>query len=256
MPPSFVSPVPYATSSPTHNGANMPGPMRSTPPHERGDRRGHADRGDRGQPAGRRGGRDRHGPTVAPTTLAILMLLPLSAFEATVALPAAAVQLTRSRIAAARLLDLTGSNRVRETESTVSARLPVGTGVLAADVCCGHQEAQSIRVTIDLPPGARLAVTGASGAGKTTLLMTLAGLLPPVHGRVLLDGTNLSDFDEDELRSAVSFFAEDAHIFATTVRDNLLTARGDCPDDELIEALDRVGLCGWLAGLPEGCRRC
>lgn len=191
-------------------------------------------------------------PTVAPTTLAILMLLPLSAFEATVALPAAAVQLTRSRIAAARLLDLTGSNRVRETESTVSARLPVGTGVLAADVCCGHQEAQSIRVTIDLPPGARLAVTGASGAGKTTLLMTLAGLLPPVHGRVLLDGTNLSDFDEDELRSAVSFFAEDAHIFATTVRDNLLTARGDCPDDELIEALDRVGLCGWLAGLPEG----
>lgn len=79
-----------------------------------------------------------------------------------------------------------------------------------------------------------------------------SAMRPPVHGRVLLDGTNLSDFDEDELRSAVSFFAEDAHIFATTVRDNLLTARGDCPDDELIEALDRVGLCGWLAGLPEG----
>ena len=55
-----------------------------------------------------------------------------------------------------------------------------------------------------------------------------------------------------ELHSAVSFFAEDAHIFATTVRDNLLVARGDCRDDELVAALDAVGLGGWLAGLPDG----
>jgi ATP-binding cassette subfamily C protein CydC len=50
----------------------------------------------------------------------------------------------------------------------------------------------------------------------------------------------------------VSFFAEDAHIFATTVRDNLLVARGDCDDEELTAAVDAVGLGPWLAGLPEG----
>ena len=44
-------------------------------------------------------------------------------------------------------------------------------------------------MTVDLPPGARLAVTGASGCGKTTLLMTLAGLLAPLAGEVTLDGT-------------------------------------------------------------------
>ena len=82
--------------------------------------------------------------------------------------------------------------------------------------------------------------------------MTLAGLLPPLHGQVLLDGTGLDQFDEAELHSVVSFFAEDAHIFATTVRDNLLVARGDCRDDELTAALDAVGLGGWLASLPEG----
>ena len=188
--------------------------------------------------------------TTAPTTLAVLMLLPLSAFEAMTPLPAAAVQLTRSRIAARRLLDLAPPTR---TESTTSAPLPVATERLSADVCSGHPgAAQSVRVTLDLPAGARLAVAGASGSGKTTLLMTLAGLLPPLQGQVTLDGTGLDQFEEAELHRTVSFFAEDAHIFATTVRDNLLVARGDCQDDELTATLDAVGLSGWLASLPEG----
>ncbi len=188
---------------------------------------------------------------VAPTTLAVLMLLPLSAFEAMTPLPAAAVQLTRSRIAARRLLDLTADDRrMREPGSTPKT---VGTGRLSCDLRSGHPDGtRSTRVTLDLPPGARLAITGPSGSGKTTLLMTLAGLLPPLDGRVMLDGTDLSRFDEDELPRAVSFFAEDAHVFATTVRDNLLVACGDRTDDELIAALDAVGLGNWLAGLPHG----
>lgn len=191
-------------------------------------------------------------PMVAPTTLAVLMLLPLSAFEATTALPAAAVQLTRSRIAARRLLDLTPSDGTYP-EPTHPAPCPSGTGRLWADVRSGHPgAARSTRATIDLAPGARLAITGASGAGKTTLLLTLAGLVPPLHGRVLLDGTELNRFDEPELHRAISFFAEDAHVFATTVRDNLLVARGDCPDPELAAALAAVGLGGWLASLPDG----
>ncbi len=193
-------------------------------------------------------------PTVAPTTLAVLMLLPLSAFEAMTPLPAAAIQLTRSRIAARRLLDLAPPGRPDElTTPTPPPTTPAGTRRLSADICAGHGDAaRKTGVAVDLAPGARLAVTGPSGSGKTTLLMTLAGLLPPLDGRVLLGGTDLSQLDEGELRGAVGFFAEDAHVFATTVRDNLLVARGDCRDDELTAALDAVGLGGWAAALPEG----
>jgi ATP-binding cassette, subfamily C, bacterial CydC len=72
-------------------------------------------------------------------------------------------------------------------------------------------------------------VTGPSGSGKTTLLMAMA-----------------------ENPSKAAFFAEDAHLFATTVRDNLLVARGDATDEELRNALRRVGLGDWLDALPNG----
>ena len=84
-------------------------------------------------------------PTVAPTTLAILMLLPLSAFEATFALPAAAVQLTRSRIAARRLLDLTPRSVNPATPTGPTTHCGVGTTRLratAADVVAGHPGAR------------------------------------------------------------------------------------------------------------------
>ncbi|HZU46913.1 MAG TPA: thiol reductant ABC exporter subunit CydC [Mycobacterium sp.] len=191
--------------------------------------------------------------SVAPTTLAILMLLPLSAFEATNALPGAAIQLTRSRIAACRLSELTQSADPQPVIRAASPTIEESPWLLAADIRTGYPDgSSSVQVSVDLPPGARLAVTGPSGCGKTTLLMTLAGLLPPLHGRVELNGTPVDLLSENELRRVVCFFAEDAHIFATTVRDNLLVSRGDCGDDELIEALHRVGLGHWLGGLPDG----
>jgi ATP-binding cassette subfamily C protein CydC len=82
--------------------------------------------------------------------------------------------------------------------------------------------------------------------------MTLAGLLPPLGGRLTIDGAPAERLSESELRSRVCYFAEDAHLFATTVRDNLLVARGDCSDEELAEALGRVGLSEWLDSLPDG----
>ena len=153
---------------------------------------------------------------VAPTTLAVLMLLPLSAFEATTALPSAAVTLTRARYAASRLAALTDP-----AAHTLRPR--------KAPLFDGRSASLAPPITVNLRPGARISITGPSGSGKTTLLIDLA-----------------------QSRSDAGFFAEDAHLFATTVRDNLLVARGDGDDNELRDALRRVGLGPWLDGLPDG----
>ncbi|MFN8033352.1 MAG: thiol reductant ABC exporter subunit CydC [Mycobacterium sp.] len=191
--------------------------------------------------------------SAAPTTLAVLMLLPLSAFEAAGALPAAAVALTRARIAAAHLLEVL-PDESSPAPAVATAAPPADTpAVRAVGLRAGYPGGPAgPAVTVDLEPGTRLAVTGRSGAGKTALLMTLAGLLPPVSGEVRIDDVPAGDLGEPELRSAACYFAEDAHLFSTTVRDNLLVSRGDCTDEELLHTLSTVGLAAWLDSLPNG----
>ena len=192
-------------------------------------------------------------PTVSPTTLAVLMLFPLSAFEAIGVLPAAAVALVRARIAGERLTQTApapASPAPRAVPVMPSAAAP---RLAAAGLCAGFGGSPAGQpVTIGLRPGDRLVVSGGSGVGKTALLMTLAGMLRPRSGEVILDDIPIDRYPEAQQRGAVCYFAEDAHVFATTVRDNLLVARGDCSDDELVDAVRRVGLGDWLHTLPEG----
>ena len=178
--------------------------------------------------------------------IGILLLLPLSSFEAATALPAAATQHARSRAAAERLDALIGEGGEGDDSAPVPAERPATATLTARDLTAGWSaEAPCVRgLDLDLAPGSRLAVVGPSGSGKSTLLATLAGLLAPLGGEVSTDAASL--------REAVTMFAEDGHVFATTLRENLRVVRGDLTDDEALAALSAVGLDDWLATLPHG----
>ena len=178
--------------------------------------------------------------------IGILLLLPLSSFEAATALPAAATQHARSRAAAERLDALIGEGGEGDGSAPVPAERPATATLTARDLTAGWSaEAPCVRgLDLDLAPGSRLAVVGPSGSGKSTLLATLAGLLAPLGGEVSTDAASL--------REAVTMFAEDGHVFATTLRENLRVVRGDLSDDEALAALAAVGLDDWLATLPHG----
>lgn len=178
--------------------------------------------------------------------IGILLLLPLSSFEAATALPAAATQHARSRAAAERLDALIGEGGEGDGSAPVPAERPATATLTARDLTAGWSpDAPCVRgLDLDLDPGSRLAVVGPSGSGKSTLLATLAGLLAPLGGEVSTDAASL--------REAVTMFAEDGHVFATTLRENLRVVRGDLTDEEALAALAAVGLDDWLATLPHG----
>ena len=199
---------------------------------------------------------------LSPVELAVVVLTPLAAFEASGLLPLAALQLLRSRAAAARIMDLLDA-------AAAPARTPAARPVPAQERPAAGEAHPTLRahgadcgwpaeppvlrgLDLDLAPGRAVAVVGPSGIGKTTLLLTLAGVLQARAGEVSLDGTPVDALDGGELSRAVALTTEDAHVFATTVLENLRVARGDVTEAEARTALDTAGLGRWLERLDRG----
>ena len=101
-------------------------------------------------------------------------------------------------------------------------------------------------------PGRAVALLGPSGCGKTTLAELLVRFRDPVAGDVTLGGVAVRDAAQDDLRAAVCLGAQEAHLFAGTLAENLALARPGATPAELERALARVGLGPWLESLPDG----
>lgn len=187
---------------------------------------------------------------LAPVDLAVIVLTPLAAFEATSLLPAAAIQVQRSRAAAVRILALLDAPPDPGPTDAAPGRPPL----VAADLATGWPGSPAVvaGLDLDLRAGRSVAIVGPSGTGKTTTLLTLAGLLPRRGGTLALDGHDVGHLSREAVVGAVVVATEDAHVFGTTVLENLRVARGDVTADEAVAVLSRVGLGDWLAGLPDG----
>ena len=107
-------------------------------------------------------------------------------------------------------------------------------------------------VDLDLRPGRRVAVVGPSGAGKSTLAGVLLRFLSYDGGSVTLDGVEISDLDGDASRTVIGLVSQDAHVFDSTLEENLRLARRTASTDELRAALAAVRLLDWTEQLPTG----
>ena len=101
-------------------------------------------------------------------------------------------------------------------------------------------------------PGARVALLGPSGAGKTTLAQLLVRFRDPDAGqRHASAASTCAELTQDDLRRAVVLGAQDAHLFNTTLRENILLARREAGEDEIWAALDDAGAGDWVARAPD-----
>lgn len=187
--------------------------------------------------------------------LAVLVLTPLAAFEAVTGLPLAVQYRQRVRRSAERILDvLDAPVPVHEPESPAtppSAPFPMElAGLTARHAGQGRPALDAFALTLEA--GRRVAVVGTSGSGKTTLAQVLLRFLDAESGTYRLGGTEAAALDGDAVRRFVGLCAQDAHIFDSTIRENLRLARTGASDEELRGALGRARLLQWVDGLPDG----
>ncbi len=197
---------------------------------------------------------------LAPVCLAVVVLTPLAAFEAVTGMPAAVQARRRSRAASARLAEvLDAPDAVAEPASPAalpSQPLPIAVRGLTAR----HpgQTADALTgVDLDLGPGRRIAVVGPSGSGKTTLAQTLLRFLDQREGSVVLAAGRPQAVDSralagDDVRRVIGLCAQDAHVFDSSLRENLRLARPDADEDELRAALAAARLLDFTDALPDG----
>jgi thiol reductant ABC exporter CydC subunit len=187
--------------------------------------------------------------------LAVLVLTPLAAHEVFGALAPAAQQLPRIRGAASRVQAvLRQPDPVREPASPGPPPAPpydlLIEGLSARWDAAGPDVLSGIDLSV--PAGRRVAIVGPSGAGKTTLAMVLLRFLDPSAGRVTLGGTDITRLDGDTVRTIVGLCAQDAHVFDSTLGENLRLARREATDAQVSSALRRAGLLDLVNGLPAG----
>ncbi|EDY45224.2 ABC transporter, CydDC cysteine exporter (CydDC-E) family, permease/ATP-binding protein CydC [Streptomyces sp. SPB074] len=187
--------------------------------------------------------------------LAVVVLTPLAAFEAVLGLPLAARQRQRVRRGAERVYEvLDAPAPVREPErpaETPGSAFPLRLEGLGARHPGAARPALD-GVDLTLAEGRRIAVVGASGAGKTTLAHVLLRFLDTESGTYRLGDTPAAALDGDAVRRIVGLCAQDAHVFDSSVRENLLLARKDATEAEVRAALARARLLDWVDTLPQG----
>ncbi|MFE4536746.1 thiol reductant ABC exporter subunit CydD [Streptomyces scopuliridis] len=192
---------------------------------------------------------------LAGVELAVVVLTPLAAFEAVTGLPLAVQYRQRSRRSAERVCEvLDAPVPVREPERPATAPaspFPLEVRGLAARYPGQRRDALT-GFDLTLTAGKRVAVVGPSGSGKTTLAQVLLRFLDAREGGCRLGGTDTATLDGDTVRRFIGLCAQDAHLFDSSVRENLRLARTDATEDELREALRRARLLDWVDALPAG----
>jgi ATP-binding cassette, subfamily C, bacterial CydC len=187
--------------------------------------------------------------------LAVVTLTALAAFEAVGPLPAAAMQLAQARVSAQRVASVVDApdpvadparpmpipaGAVTVSLRMAQARYP-GSGQLAVD-----------GISLDLPPGRKIALVGPTGAGKSTVAAVLLRFIDLAGGTAELNGADLAGYRADEVRTLISGCTQDPHLFDATVAENLRVARPNATDADLAAVLAEVRLTGWISSLPDG----
>ena len=163
--------------------------------------------------------------------LAVLVLTPLALHEVFGSFNAAAQTFTRARTALNRIVEILDAPTVGVGDSPTAESTGQSPSLELTDLTVGWPDGQPVQGPLDLQihSGESVALVGPSGIGKTTIAATIMGLIPPVSGRVHTTGR-------------VRYLAQNAHVFITSIAENVRIGARQATDEEVVTALQRAGL--------------
>lgn len=110
------------------------------------------------------------------------------------------------------------------------------------DVSFGYSDDASVlnNINLDIKPGETVALVGSTGSGKTTIIQLLAKFYSPNSGVITIDGTDISKFEVDSLRSQIAFVDQNVRLFNDTVKGNIALGQIDTMSDDQIQHAAKV----------------
>jgi len=192
--------------------------------------------------------------TLAAPDLAMLALFALASFEAVMPLPLALQTLGEALAAARRIFSLADTRpAVSEPEDPRPVPQAPAFSLRATGFRYRADSPEVLTdVSLELPPGHKLAIVGATGCGKSTLASLLLRFREPSAGDILLNGNPLRDYSGDAVRERVAALSQQTHLFNASIRDNLLLARPEA-DQPALEAVCRAVLMhDFISAQPAG----
>jgi ABC-type transport system involved in cytochrome bd biosynthesis fused ATPase/permease subunit len=188
--------------------------------------------------------------------LAVVALMPLAAHEVFAGLAPAAEEVPRLRSAAARVAAVMECPPPVSDPDLPAALATAGArfDLVISDLSAGWPGREPVLrgISLTVPAGSRVAITGPSGVGKTTLAMVALRFLEPAGGQVTIGGADITTLRGDDVRRLIGLCAQDAHIFDSTLAANLRLARPSATDAQIRSALARARLLDWADSLPAG----
>lgn len=192
--------------------------------------------------------------TLAPAHLAMLALLALASFEAIAPLPLAWQSLGETLAAARRIFALT-DQKPPITEPSQALPVPNFLSIQFEQVSFQYPNMATCALSdlnFSLEPREKLMILGANGSGKSTLLSLLLRFREPCNGNIFINNQPIQNYNSDDLRTQMAVAAQYAHLFNTTILDNLLLANPHATQDEVEQVCRAVLLHDFIQQQPEG----